>query len=263
MLITRIPDVFFACAGAVNRVILLERTKTDKEFHFQRWFEKRLTEQGISFDSLGRNSYPDYVLPTTPEGFEVKGLQYPGRELSFDCNSQIPKGLHNDRTIIYVFGRYPNWEDGRTDYPITDLILCHGDFLNATQDYAHSNKSIKAFGTYGDLLLRDRKMYVAPTPFALTEGTAGNKTLIMPATTVIDDERLEIVGELERTETDRLLVGYTFDLRTNTLTGEFAENPSKGVVHKFTAYRLAGSGGGLVRMRTQQNEDLKTVDESE
>jgi|SRR5829696_8936912 len=27
------------------------------------------------------------------------------------------------------------------------------------------------FGSYGDILVRDRKMYVAPTPFALAEGT--------------------------------------------------------------------------------------------
>ena len=83
---TRIPDVFWACADAMTRVVLMDRTKADKEFHFQRWFEARLTEAGIAFDNLGRNSYPDYVLPTTPEGYEVKGLAYPGREQSFDCN---------------------------------------------------------------------------------------------------------------------------------------------------------------------------------
>ena len=41
------------------------------------------------------------------EGYEVKGLAYPGREANFDSNSQVPSGLHNGRTIFYVFGRYP------------------------------------------------------------------------------------------------------------------------------------------------------------
>jgi len=38
------------------------------------------------------------------------------------------------------------------------LVICHGDFLNADHDYVHKNKSVKGFGTYGDILIRDRKM---------------------------------------------------------------------------------------------------------
>ena len=154
----RYADVFWGCVDAMNRVVLLDRTKIDKEFHFQRWFEDRLTDAGIAFDRLGRNKYPDYVLSTSPEGYEVKGLQYPGREIDFDCNSQVPKGFHNERTVIYVFGRYPKWVDGQQDYPIIDLILCHGDFLNANHSFNHRNRSIRGFGSYGDILVRDRKM---------------------------------------------------------------------------------------------------------
>ena len=42
-----------------------------------------------------------------------------------------------------------------------DLVVCHGDFLNADHDYVHKNKSVKGFGSYGDIMIRDRKMYVA------------------------------------------------------------------------------------------------------
>jgi hypothetical protein len=57
--------------------------------------------------------------------------------------------------------------DGRMDilrYPVLDLMLCHGSFLNADISYEHKNKSFRGFGSYGDILVRDRKMYVAPTP---------------------------------------------------------------------------------------------------
>ena len=64
----------------------------------------------------------------------VKGLAYPGRELNYDCNSQAPSGEHNGRIIYYVFGRYPVEPDG-TRYPVLDLVVCHGDFLNAHHDY--------------------------------------------------------------------------------------------------------------------------------
>lgn len=59
--------------------------------------------------------------------------------------------------------------------------MCHGDLLNADHNYEHENKSIKAFGSYGDVMIRDRKMYVAPTPFALLKGTIGRRTLVLPS----------------------------------------------------------------------------------
>ena len=65
-----------------------------------------------------------------------------------------------------MFGRYPQDPDGKR-YPVLDLVLCHGRFLNADNTYVHKNKSFRGFGSYGDILVRDRKMYVAPTPFAL------------------------------------------------------------------------------------------------
>ena len=108
-------------------------------------------------------------MVASTEGYEVKGLAYPGRELNYDCNSQAPSGEHNGRSIYYVFGRYPAEPDG-TNYPVLDLVVCHGDFLNAHHDYVHRNKSVRGFGSYGDLLIRDRKMYVAPTPFGVVEG---------------------------------------------------------------------------------------------
>lgn len=129
-----------------------------------------------------------------------------------------------------------------------DLVICHGDFLNADHDYVHRNRNLKGFGTYGDIMVRDRKMYVAPTPFGLTHGTAHHQTLILPAAAPVD-KRYEAVGELLRVEAAQLIVGYTFDLRTNVLTPDLAPNPHAGREHHFCAYRVAGHGGDAVAMR--------------
>jgi hypothetical protein len=51
-------------------------------------------------------------MVSTTGGYELKGLAYPGRDASFDSNSQVPSGFHNGRTIYYVFGRYPKEPDG-------------------------------------------------------------------------------------------------------------------------------------------------------
>jgi len=117
-------------------------------------------------------------------------------------------------------------------------VVCHGDFLNADHNYVHKNKSVKGFGTYGDIMIRDRKMYVAPTPFALTEGTTGLMTLIVPES-MKADSRFREVGRLTRIEADSLVVAYTFDLRTNDLKAERIPNPTAGDEHRFVAYRLA------------------------
>lgn len=238
-------DVFRQCVLAVQAGELIESVSAkDKEFHFQNWFQKRLKQLTLHFEGSGRNTYPDFCLVEHTEGYEIKGLAWPGRERDYDSNSQVPTGYHNGRQIFYVFGRYPAdlsaYQDrgnGVRQYPVVDLVLCHGDFLNADHEYVHKNKNVKGFGTYGDIMIRDRKMYVAPTPFALTEGTTGLMTLIVPRSMGSDSRFME-VGSLTRIEADTLVVGYTFDLRTNELKAEKVENPRAGTEHHFVAYRL-------------------------
>jgi hypothetical protein len=127
-------------------------------------------------------------------------------------------------------------------------VVCHGDFLNADHDYVHQNKSVKGFGSYGDIMIRDRKMYVAPTPFGLTTGTAHHCTLILPPDFRVDS-RFRTVGNLVRREAQKLIVGYTFDLRTNTLKPETVDNPAAGKEHNFVAYCLKHSASETVTMR--------------
>ncbi|WP_198407799.1 hypothetical protein [Alcanivorax borkumensis] len=230
-------DLFEQCVKAVQGGELIKSAhKKDKEFHFQNWVEERLENISVHFEGSGRNTYPDFSLVEYAEGYEIKGLAWPGRERDYDSNSQVPTGHHNGRKIFYVFGRYPKDPDG-LEYPVVDLVMCHGDFLNADHNYVHKNKSVKGFGTYGDIMIRDRKMYVAPTPFALTEGTTGLMTLILPAN-MDGDSRFQEVGSITRTEAENLVVGYTFDLRTNELKADLVPNPNAGKEHHFTAYRL-------------------------
>jgi hypothetical protein len=239
-------DVFEQCVRAIQAGDLIKSVSAkDKEFHFQNWFQERLKKLAIHFDGSGRNTYPDFCLVEYTEGYEIKGLAWPGREKDYDSNSQVPTGHHNGRQIFYVFGRYPsdlteyeNLETGHREYPVVDLVICHGDFLNADHDYVHKNRSVKGFGTYGDIMIRDRKMYVAPTPFSLTNGTTGLMTLILPES-MGSDPRFQEVGKLARVESKTLVVGYTFDLRTNELKAERVPNPSTGKQHHFIAYRLA------------------------
>jgi len=242
-------SIFARCVRAIRENVLIQRvSETDKEFHFQNWFKARLEELGQNFEIGGRNSYPDFRMVATTDGYELKGLAYPGRDASFDSNSQVPTGLHNGRTIFYVFGRYPKKPDGSA-YPVLDLVVCHGDFLNADHEYVHKNKNVKGFGSYGDLLIRDRKMYVVPTPFRLVEGVAHEQTLILPADDSLGKEFI-CVGDLSRREAAELVVGYAFDLRTNELRPSKVPNPGAGREHHFRAWRLKKSSKGPVSMRT-------------
>jgi hypothetical protein len=254
-------SVFRETCDAITRGVLIRRpSQRDKEFAFQDWFSARLGACGLLFDQNGRNSYPDFFLVSEPLGFETKGLGWPGREANYDCNSQAPSGLHNGRTIYYVFGRYPARQTG-SSYPVIDLVICHGDFLNADHSYVHQNKNLKTFGSYGDIMLRDRKMYVAPTPFALTDGTTGQRTLIVPKA-MTPPSGFTAVGSLVRVEADELLVGYSFDLTTNTLTGSHIPNPAAGKSHSFTAYRLPTPDPVPVSMK-QGAIDLDEEDDDE
>lgn len=246
--------IFKRCVEAIREGVLIKKvSNTDKEFHFQNWFEDRLKEIGVHYETGGRNSYPDFRIVSEPEGYELKGLAYPGRDATFDSNSQAPTGFHNGRTIYYIFGRYPKKPDGN-EYPVLDLVICHGDFLNANHEYVHKNKSVRGFGSYGDILIRDRKMYVVPTPFRLAKGLAHQNTLILPANTDIDAD-LFGVGELTRTESADLIVGYSFNLQTNDLLPEKVSNPATGTKHMFRAWRLQGSPKVSVIMSDLQTEE--------
>ena len=173
----------------------------------------------------------------------------------------MPSGLHHGRTIFYVFGRYPKDRTSK-EYPVIDLVICHGDFLNVDHTYIHKNKSIKGFGIYGDIMIRDRKMYVVATPFALTNGTIGSKTLIVPKELAVDD-RFVKVGDLVRKEAKEFVIGYSFDLRTNDLTTKKMPNPGVGKEHYFSAYRLKTQGGKEVSMLELDAETIFALGEQE
>ena len=259
---TKVFEIFTTCVKACTQGILISRvSSTDKEFHFQNWFEDRLRSTGILFDKSGRNSYPDFTLVEFTEGYETKGLAWPGRESTYDCNSQVPTGFHNGRDVFYVFGRYPKAEDAGKEYPVIDLVLCHGDFLNADHDYVHKNKSIKGFGSYGDIMIRDRKMYVAPTPFAVADGLTGTRTLLVPSSWKAP-KTLKEVGDVIRAEAADLVIAYEFDLKTNNITAKTIPNPAAGKEHHFIAYRIKSDSDKAVNLITDsQHEDSKSKDE--
>lgn len=115
-------------------------------------------------------------------------------------------------------------------------MLCHGDFLNADHEYVHKNKSVKGFGSYGDIMIRDRKMYVAPTPYAIADGLTGTRTLLVPKSWKAP-KTLKVVEEIVRVESSQLVVGYEFDLKTNEIMTKTIPNLSAGKEHTFVAYR--------------------------
>lgn len=239
---TSVFNVFSRCTeAAVGGKLIVRRSKSDKEFHFQDWFVGRLDETGENYDSAGRNTYPDFTMVDQPEGYELKALAYPGRDADYDANSQMPFGIHNGRTIFYVFGRYPKGAVG--EYPLVDLVVCHGSFLNADNDYVHKNRSVKGFGSYGDIAIRDRKMYVVPTPFAIASGLNAMRTLILPSEYEVPDGFIK-VGDLVRKEAEHLVVAYSFDLTTTEIEGRTVKNPNAGREHLFAAYRLASDPAG-------------------
>lgn len=257
-----VRDVFERCVDAINKGVLIQReSRTDKEFHFQNWFQNRISETGQKYEVGGRNSYPDFRMVATTDGFEIKGLAYPGRDASFDSNSQVPTGFHNGRNIYYVFGRYPKNPDGNS-YPVLDLVMCHGDFLNADHEYIHKNKSVKGFGSYGDILIRDRKMYVVPTPFRLIDGVAHRHTLILPENVDAGNDFVQ-VGELHRREADELIIGYTFDLQTNEILPKKIPNPGAGQTHVFRAWRIGRTPTEFVSMRDISLEQMGSEIESD
>ncbi len=260
---SQIPDAFREMDAAVVRgELIIREGRDDKEFHFQRWVQARLADAGIEHDDPGRNSYPDLTLVHTAEGIEVKGLATPGRDASFDGNSQVARPTHNGRTIYYAFGRYPS-DPGGNAFPVVDLVVVPGSFLNADDTYIHKNKSTRGFGSYGDILLRDRKMYVMPTPMALLDGVEGNRTLLLPKGMNPGKGFLK-VGDIARVEVSEVMTGYSFEFSTNDLTAVYRTNPTAGHQHQFQAWRInrAEGPGAEVKLKQELREPRLSHTES-
>lgn len=231
------PEVrlFLALAHAVQNYVPAVRSSTsDKEFHFQKWVGHRLTATQMPFTPQGRNSYPDFILDNHPVGFEVKGLAYPGRD-TIDMNSQMPLAVHLGRKVFYVFGRYATSDT--SEAMVKDIVLCTASFLNAETENNNENDSIWGAGSYGDILIRDRRMYVSYSPFTLTSGTDLQITLILDRPAEVPSFLVH-VGDLERTEAAERITSYTFDLTSNALSGVREPNPTAGTVHRFSAFKM-------------------------
>ena len=246
---TRAPRLFLQCEDAIRKDVLITRESArDKEFAAQDWVRDRLEEAGLAYEESGRNTYPDFPLTGEPsEGFEAKSLAYPGRDASYDANSQPPCGIHGGRTIFYVFVRYP--KTGGSAYPVHDLVVCHGDFLNPARDYVHVNDNVPNFGAYGDIMIRDRKMYVVRTPYAIADGLGGHRTLVLPSGWDAPDG-FKAVGTVERQEADEVAVAYEFDLKASELHVISEPNPNAGKTHTFVAYRPEDGDNTQVSLAT-------------
>ena len=98
------------------------------------------------------------------------------------------------------------------------------------------------------MLVRGRKIYVSPTPFALPVGTAHQQTRILPAGSHVDT-RLREAGRLWRREPKKFVAGHAFHPNANTLVPERLDNPSAGRGHSFSAFWPKGLEGEEVAMR--------------
>ena len=82
--------VFKRYVSAIRENVLIERKgRQDKELHFQNWFKSRLDYLGARDDAAGRNTYPDFRQVNHAEGYELKGLVYPGRATSYDSKKNL------------------------------------------------------------------------------------------------------------------------------------------------------------------------------
>jgi hypothetical protein len=231
--------IFLSLAhGFHNGVPIVRASQQDKEYHFQNWVKRRIHAAALTFKEQGRHGYPDFVLDEHASGFEVKGLAHPGRMADFDCNSQLPLAEHEGRQVFYIFGRYPMVKDN--EFPVHDMVLCSASFLNAETENTNTNQSFRGAGSYGDILIRDRRMYVCATPYALATGTEGQATLILEEGRCDIPDVLQKVGRLQRLEAEETVTGYAFDLRKNELRSEKDRNPNAGHTHAFTACKVRG-----------------------
>jgi hypothetical protein len=247
-------QLFIVCVKDTD-VPVTFRSASDKEYGFQDWVRDRLIATGLGFQESGRNGYPDLKLTDTLDGFEVKSLAHPGRIETMDTNSRPPGGFHDGREIYYVFGRYIRDPVNSLTGKVRDLVLYHGDLVDPSRDYEHKNRSFKTFGRYGDIMIRDRKMYVPKTAQGILSGLDDEFTLVLPASTG-ELPGLSIINTIVRREVRELVLRYEFHFASNSLTTETTPNPTADREHIFNVYRPEQRKGPPVELRQAAEVDF-------
>ena len=131
-------EIFVRCVEATRENKLIRReSKQDKEFHFQNWFKARLDETTLNFEVGGRNTYPDFRLVASTDGFEVKGLAY--QRCSEELNqSRLPlptlelKDGFNTRQVLN--DGYRSWREFFNDRQLLALGWLHAAILDLPDD---------------------------------------------------------------------------------------------------------------------------------
>jgi hypothetical protein len=244
---TSVWGVLLACREAVREGVPTYRPADDKEFHFQRWVESRIREAGFDVPETGRVSYPDFPIVGLDEAYEVKGITSGSRERDFDCNSTLPEGVHQGHQMLYLFGRYEGPAAGERPR-VLDLAIVHGTLLNAGGSTLPRNSSFRGLGSYGDVLLRARKMFVAFTPYGLLSNLRDHCTLVLPVGWEEPPTGFECVGEITRHRVPEQVVGYAEDFVSGTLTPVTAAHDLGVTDHVFKVWRVAGDGTDTVEL---------------
>ena len=223
------------------------RSASDKEFFAQDWIQARLDELDYTYVISGRNTYPDFWIGEGKDrfGLEVKSLSSSGgrpARKDFDTNSTIPGGEKQGSPIFTAFFLYTG--TGSDPRPIQSLSVVHGDLLNAERDFVHENKAIHGFGSYGEAFIRDRKMYVFPTPFTIIPSLLGKVRLVIPSGLQLDST-IPPLGKLEevtRRWVDDRVIGYRIDLVSNVASPETEPSPRRGQEMNFEVWGVTEDG---------------------
>jgi len=206
---TLAPEIFSILAHEITRgrAKMRRRSKTDKEFFLQDWFERCLANR-FSIQIQGRNSKPDYLVgrENVVEGYELKSLENahtgsrdPSKvpcRTDVDFNSGIPCGkfllkrghrlpsgfqvaVGAELRCHYLFVLYEFIGSSPLNVKGIALTLVDGNYLNSDLTLAEGHKNISepGFGSYGDGFVRIRKMYRFPNP--LTEPDFRYRTVLV------------------------------------------------------------------------------------
>ena len=244
----------YASAHAIG-VVAVKRSKDDKEYFVQDWVEERAAEARCEVEAQGRNKYPDFWLSLdgTTIGNEVKSLAHhpngrPARK-DLDFNSTAPQSLMQGRDCFLTFVLYRHDSlDSPLQGTVTTVCLADIAFLNADKNFVPLNLSVKKFGSYGDGIIRNRRMYRFRHPVTVLDEIGldirGRPTLILPEGSLGQAEaladRLLQIGSVERATAPQRLASYLVNVRTGEIEPRFTEAKQQ-LLHRFEVWTPVAS----------------------
>jgi hypothetical protein len=132
--------IFQQCVEAIRQGVLIERESAQTKSSISKIVSRSTHRDRLNFEARRPKFLSRFSNGATTEGYEIKGLLIPAAMLRSIQTVRFLQALIMGEVFTMCLADTRRKPDGNR-YPVLDLVICHGAFLNADHEYVHKTST--------------------------------------------------------------------------------------------------------------------------